>query len=172
MNNLLQKNVAKQHFLRLPRLPQQPYFVTGNSLCASRPFDMKHQERFHRAAKQTSVWTAFKGMAACCFAYMTVTLLESRTHTFMQITVCDYKVKLKTVTGWIPPWFPFRISITCALFAGSGEFAFPKRFLLIAISCRSLDFACVVPPITAPNDYSRPHLKKRLSCTDVGLWAK
>ena len=33
--------------LLLACLPPQHYFVTGNSMCASLPFDMEHQERFH-----------------------------------------------------------------------------------------------------------------------------
>ena len=64
-------------FLLLAELQHQHYFVTGSSMCASLPFDMEHQERFHRTARHTSVWTAFKGRPlsyACCFAYMTVTL--------------------------------------------------------------------------------------------------
>jgi len=37
-----------------------------------------------------------------------------------------------------------------------------ELFLMIEMSHTNLHFACVIPPITAPNDSSRPHLKKVL----------
>lgn len=40
----------------------------------------------------------------------------------------------------------------------------PVLFLMIEMSRTNLHFACVIPPIMAPKDDNRPHLKKVLVC--------
>lgn len=39
-----------------------------------------------------------------------------------------------------------------------------ELFLMIEMSHTNLHFACVIAPITVPNDSSRPHLKGVLMC--------
>lgn len=79
------------------------------------------------------------------------------------LVVFDYKVNLKTEQEWILPWllsgYPTYMLMCCIMRMRMSSL---KLFLMIEMSCTNLHFACVAPPITAPSDDSRPHLKKVL----------
>lgn len=56
----------------------QQKFVSANSMCASPPFDMEHQEYFHWAAKHASIQR--KATLKCWQPYITVVPLDVQKH--------------------------------------------------------------------------------------------
>lgn len=164
----LKESVLFFRLLLLACLPRQRDYVTGNSMCPSLPFDIEHQERFHHTTK---IWTAFKGRplsCACCFAYMTVTHSDthaiythmlSYTYTSIQRWSC-----VTTKWNWKPSkngyfYVHIHADARCIVWMKKRSL---KLLLVMEMSRTNLHFACVVPPITAPDDDGRPHLKKAL----------
>lgn len=160
--------------LLLACLPCQHYYVTGNSVCPSLPFDTEHQEWFHYTAK---IWTEFKGRPlshARCFAYITVTYSDTHdicTHTRAEIyaqihidkhittAMCDYKGtenQAKTDISMLS----LSISIYMRMYILRMELQSRKVLLMMEVSGTNLHFACVIPPITALDDNSQASFEK------------
>lgn len=93
------------------------------------------------------------------------TYAQLHIHKHITMVMCDYKVKLKTEQEWIFLWFLSEYPCTYIhIYAVSCEWKCApwSSYWWWRCLAQILHFACVVPPITAPDDNSRPHLKKAL----------